>query len=518
MLQRQRFYERKRDCRLLPNPRFTRQDYVLLIAALLYCGLYLAYFPRSFSTADESNYLNMAYVIRRGTVYPDVAGMHPVSTFPVGPHMVSKYPPGMPALLAAVSLAGWRAALGTNLIVHLLTFWVLIGILKAVKIPPLFALLFLLHPTAVLYSRTIMADPASGLCVALMAAALLNRRFALCGLFAGLAVLLRMGNAIVLPAALVAPFFPSSDTDTWRWREALADRAALRERLNSSLRILLGAAIPVAPAAYYAIVIANGQMGRYTGAFSLSSVPGMLPFYLGALMVLYPGMLVAPFLYRGPYRIPLASICLGILLLYSLWYYRDQGSSAAESLVLGQRYFLACLPIWIMLYAFVVWQWMRSWNRRALGAVSTASIVALAGAAVAIHAKHDRYVSHIADVRDSLVRVAAPGDYVLCNTQIAKLFHPGLGTCDFDNLVGVYKENVAEYRNKIAARIRGGGHRAFIATWIRAGRPDDEGEVSQVAALESGFKAVTVDARARKGLPQEVTLVELRQPAASEAR
>ena len=70
-------------------------------------------------------------------------------------------------------------------------------------------------------------------------------------------------------------------------------------------------------------------------------------------MLLYPGMLLAPALYQGRGRVVIGGLCYGFLMLYSFWYYRDQGSSWAETLIVGQRYFLAALPLWIVAYSAV---------------------------------------------------------------------------------------------------------------------------------------------------------------------
>src|SRR3712207_3442072 len=73
---------------------------LLFGAAVCYSLLYLFFWPPMYTTMDESSYLNMAYVLRQGTVYPDVAGVPTLNAFPVDGHMVVKYPLGMPALLA----------------------------------------------------------------------------------------------------------------------------------------------------------------------------------------------------------------------------------------------------------------------------------------------------------------------------------------------------------------------------------------------------------------------------------
>ena len=107
---------------------------------------------------DEASYMNTAYAVDHGTMYLDVAHAAPIQAYAVGPHTISQYPPGMAFLLAPLGFLGWNVALGFNLIVHLTLFWIVAGLLKANKTPPVFALLYLLHPVAALFSRTVLSD------------------------------------------------------------------------------------------------------------------------------------------------------------------------------------------------------------------------------------------------------------------------------------------------------------------------------------------------------------------------
>ncbi len=468
---------------------------VLAAAALMYAAVYLVFLPQIYTTMDESAYMSMAYTLRQGTVYPDAAGIQAVSSFPVQGHMVSKYPLGMPLLLAAASLLGWQAVLVTNLAVHLASFFVLARLLRVLQVPSGFALLYLFHPTAVIYSRTVMADTLSGLLILLAFSAYLSRRDTLCGVVIGLSVLVRTANILVLPVFLAAFLFLKP--------EARADN--LRSAGTRSVRLLLGALPFLLVAGYYMLVIAEGKMAGHTGTFSPSYFPQMFPAYVASLMVVYPGMLLAPALYRGPGRGVLACLAYGFVLLYSFWYYRDQGSSAAETLIVGQRYFLAVLPLFIAAYSVVLWKYMRSWSRRAQIALSLGSVVLLFLMTVAIHFRHGRYLADLAQVRNTLVQIVAPDDLLVCNTPIAKLFHPGWGARNWwvPGEQGT-PEALAAVERRFSSAMSRPGTRVFLASWVRPGREGDQLESKTVKSIADRFAAQPLPEKERQNLPADV--------------
>ena len=332
-----------------PAARPDRSNLVLAAFALLYAILYAAFWPRAATTMDEASYLGFAYVLRHGTIFPDLVPATALLAFPVNGHLVSKYPLGMSALLALGSFAGgWTAALGINLLVHLATFWVVIKILRDRALSPFWALLFLFHPTAVLYSRTVMADPASGLLIALGLFQLNKGRFFWAGFWAGIALTFRTGNVVALPVFALAAFaLPRVSS------------VSFVNRVRAGAEVAVGSLPGLALAAYYMVVVTQGKMGQNTGSFSASYFPTMFGGYVVMLLVLYPGLLLAPLLAlilrrRDGFNLASAGVCYGTFALYCFWFYRDQGGSALETLIVGQRYFLAVLVPFIVTYAAVL--------------------------------------------------------------------------------------------------------------------------------------------------------------------
>ena len=168
------------------------------------------------------------------------------------------------------------------------------------------------------------------------------------GLWAGLALTFRTGNVVALPVFAGAAFLGQ------------AAQTNFLNRLLPVVKVIVAGSVPgLLLAAYYVVVVTRGQMGSQYGHVRLAVLSvTMFGGYVLMLMVLYPALLLAPlialFNRRDTFAWASAGLCYGVFGLYSFWYYRDQGGSAVESLIVGQRYFLAVLPAFIVSYAAVL--------------------------------------------------------------------------------------------------------------------------------------------------------------------
>src|SRR6202044_91977 len=90
------------------------------------------------------------------------------------------------------------------------------------------------------------------------------------------------------------------------------------------------------------------------GEFGLQYLAKQVPFYATALMVLWPGMLIAPALDRSSLRGIARGVAATYFAFLSLYYWHDTGSNVAETLVVGLRLMQVALPVWIVSYAVVL--------------------------------------------------------------------------------------------------------------------------------------------------------------------
>ncbi|MHC4925342.1 MAG: hypothetical protein ACYTG4_14900, partial [Planctomycetota bacterium] len=128
-----------------------------LMAIGVFTVLFLAWYPSSYAIIDESTYLSTALTYRAGTIYQDVAGVQSISRVTAVGHEVGKFAPLWPLVMAPFLEAGWRGAFAANLVVHIAGFLLFLSLVRRARLPDWLSLLYLAHPSLVLYSRTLMS-------------------------------------------------------------------------------------------------------------------------------------------------------------------------------------------------------------------------------------------------------------------------------------------------------------------------------------------------------------------------
>lgn len=494
------------------NKRLDASTLILLAAAGLYVAVYLIFFPAALTIMDEASYFNTAYAFRHGTFYLDEIGVPSIMGYWVGQHAVSQYPPGMPALISLVSLLGWKAAMATNLVVHLGTFAVIAAILRRIQVPPAFAVLYLLFPTAVIYSRTVMSDLASGLLVTLAFWGYLANRHWASGLCLGAAMCVRTPNSIFVALLGLAILLESR-----RVGEATYN---LRGRILSIIQLGVGT-VPLIAAAYaYQILVQEGGWSKYlTGAasFGVHYFPGQFLSYVVTLSVLWPLMFFAPAFYSAPGKIALRLLAYGIIGLYSFYYYRDSTGSFIESTIIGLRFILVILPLFIIAYAQVLWTfYQRSIARRfpvrATAFLSGVAALLLLAGTVAIHYKHQNYLKQAAGVRDGILSAVPPNDILFCNMNVAKILQPTFGRRQVYMLaLAGTEKGVMKARTLIDTALERKDRRVIVAIWGAAPLTEASEEQKQLRVLELFYEVHPLPKEAPPGLPDDVRLFQVRE-------
>ncbi len=475
----------------------------LIGAAGGYILIYLYFYPRTFTTSDESTYMNMAYAIRHGSIYSNSIGLGVVGVYPVHGHLVSKYPPGMPAILAIVSFLGWRVALGTNLVLHLATFAVVAKLLRTYGVSCLFAELYLFHPTAALYSRTVMADTVSGLLIAVAFWGLMKQRYISAGAILGAAVLFRSANGLALVTFGLGTIWESYRAPS---------TYSIRRAVEPIARLALGASPFMWLAAYYAIVVQAEQSQQHTGYFSLRFIPHLLPVYCVGLLTMYPAMLIAPSVFRGSHRFTLVATIYGFVLLYSAWYFEARGSNELQTFVLSLRYFLVVLPLLVLTYAVEL-------QRHGLRAFSVATragvalglgVSCLAGGLLletTIASRHDALLRQREAVRLAIIRATGRDDLLIVDANVAKLLHPAFG-----ERTAVLVDSPATAQVASSAIGSRGSSRVVFATWPGGSVGDvsvSRAAAAQVTSLERTFRATSLPPAQAESLPAGLMVQEL---------
>jgi hypothetical protein len=126
----------------------------------IYSLLFLALYPRMYTSVDEATTYGMIPVLRHLTIFPEKVGVTlPQAMSPLGPHgHLYWFPIGFPAILAMASLLGPWAIFLVNPALHLIATWRFARLLRTTAIPSGFVLLYLFYPGFVLYDRTLFSD------------------------------------------------------------------------------------------------------------------------------------------------------------------------------------------------------------------------------------------------------------------------------------------------------------------------------------------------------------------------
>jgi hypothetical protein len=419
-------------------PSHRREWLALALLMLGYTILFAVFYPPVAGIEDETGFLNQALVWSRGAVSAERAGFPDgLADFIVvqGRHVPARHPGRSLLALPFLMLGGTRATFLSGLVLHLTT--TVIGGLLLARLgrSPLWACLLLFHPTLAIYSRTIMADAAAGASLLLAGLAILAGRPVAAGLAVGLAALMRYHAALALPLVAGSFLIPSRRGHAWR---------------NAGLCALAGSAvaIPIIIHNFFIYGTITEPFTRDRGYFSFAFFVPHSVFYISALLVIWPGMLLAPILDRSPLRWlgrGVVVLFLGPLLFY---YFHDTADGWLGTLVVGQRLLQVALPLWVVGYAGVLDDWVAAPLRRSLGDETSRGVaIVLCGGLLAANglmfARHQAHLLALRQARDAFVERIPAGALIVYQGAVPKL----LGT-PLD--VPVYRLRALEYQGRPA--------------------------------------------------------------------
>ena len=348
--------------------------------AVAFAAVWLLALPTCWTIFDEQAYLTAAGRFAAGAPFP-LAPLLGAETLP-GPRMVvdalgrevPEFALGWPLLLAPTAAVGPVAAFALVALLHLLGAAAFAGALGRLGLSPRWALLYLLHPTAVLFSRTAMADvpvmaaSAAGLYLWLDRARP-DRGALLAGLMWGASLHLRWSQGAVLVALVVAALW--------------TDRTRGRRRAPG---LLLGLAPGVLTAVGLAVWLHGAPLPPRTLGFGLEHLASHLPLYALWLLLLYPGLILAP-ARPGPLRAEAVGVLGASLLLFGAFEHQYSGFGLGAP-VIGLRFFLPATVFLLPAYAHHLSGALSGLGDRLRRTAATAGIVALTVAAVGLQARH----------------------------------------------------------------------------------------------------------------------------------
>jgi hypothetical protein len=192
-----------------------------------------------------------------------------------------------------------------------------------------------------------------------------------------------------------------------------------------SLKLAAGLLVPLVCIFAYDFA-AFGQPFGYSNVFSVANMPQHLVFYALDLMLMYPLMLLAPLVYRGPLRFEVIVVCFGTLIVVSSYYYIDTAHGLAENLLTGLRLLLPVMPLWLLAYAGVIQSVTRQAGHLQPGTAITVTVAGAMGAGIVSHT-HQMHLNDALKVRNAIYAATSADDVLLMNDEAAKFVSPAWG-------------------------------------------------------------------------------------------
>ncbi len=447
------------------DPQTPLQGRLLWIAAAAFVALYAAAWPATWSIHDEQGYLSYALALTRGHLDPSEAGIFAVRSREIDGRVVPTFGLGTPALLAPAVALHWKAGFAVMALCHLLGFFACAAALRKAGIASWWALLYLFHPTALLFSRTLTSDiPAMALMMAGVWLWLGPRsRPLLAGLCWGLLPHIRFA----MGAAVVALVLASAFTDLWALRQGG------RTPLRSTGWLLLGLLPGLALLLVLNTMLYGGPLVMpATWPISPASLPANLARYLLSQNLIYPLLLVVALAARSALRPQAIAVSVALLSLYGCFQFLYAGYGWLGSVLIGDRFFLPLFAVLVVPYAGAL---ERSLRRRAGGIerwVPWLLLVLGLAAAVAGTLRHQSVLQRQAELQDLLYEATDPDSLIVCTHEGLEYFFDGIAPrrlVVWDQLVPRLGTEEAAVIGELAAA---GPHLRFVAI-ARTDRDDD---------------------------------------------
>jgi len=378
----------------------------LLLFIFLQIAVIFLFYPEFYGIYDEDLYLTATYAMQKGSFFYEKSGVDaPFLGVEKGiGGTISQYPPGNSALLLPFTILHWKLGFLKNIFLYIGSLFLFILILRKLNIDPIYSLIFLLHPTILLFSRTLMSDIPSMFFLLLGIFFLLDKKSLAAGFSLGFLVLLRYPNLVIIVGII---------------------GVLLYEREYKKTLLLL-------PGMFFFFLVLLAYIlstfGFILGPFSLSNA-GLFSFkyfvhnfsyYFLSLNVLYPGMLlIAVFLVFKDKKISLFVIPAFLLIIfYSFFSYIDTGSTALEKLVKGQRYIVPVIPL--LLIPYLIFLHDKKFARKVFIFVVPLLFLLNCG----IQYKHYRFVKKEKLLSQILQEKIKDSDIIICNTDTDELLNP----------------------------------------------------------------------------------------------
>lgn len=401
--------------------KFVANHRVFLLGGIPFLAMALYFYPAMWTYMDENIYIALANVLRHGTIYADQAGVQVPFMASYASHQLPQYPLGMPSLIALFSFAGWRSIFLINILFLFVGFFYFIRWLRLEAIPESYALLYLLYPSFVFYSRTLMTEVTCAAIVTIALYKFRTKRYFLSALILGLGFSVK--NILVL---VMVPMFFATLLEWYRIGRN-------KDRSNAGPFLFCAGAIPGVFLVLLYNLISTGNL--FTFAYSVHKGQPLsfihifenLLLYGQSLSLIYP-LFFVPVLIAVWRREKLVLCAIAILftsfylLIPSNWILNNQRPDLLQRLVLQPRYLMPVIPVFLFLY---VWELHRIASRIKFPVQQALSFgcVLLFILLGILSQRHQRYLTALADLQREVYQNTESGFLLIANYDSTRLLN-----------------------------------------------------------------------------------------------
>lgn len=371
----------------------------VFLVLLAFIGTWLFYYPPFFTFGDEGQYLHATWLLSQQKSPRVTDPLESFSFHTKGKDIFfPQYAIGQSILLLPFALIDWRLIFLSGLLLHLSVFFLFSSLLKQSKINPDFALLYLLFPGFVFFSRTIMSELLSIALIFLGFYFYRDEKHAYwSGFFFGLSIVARYTNAV-----FAIPFFIG---------------ALVKDR-NKFIKMLLGFVPFILIVALYNYQIYGAILStgiKQPRGFSF----WLMGKYMFSLLIVYPLLIISPFFSKDKNRWEIFACFALALVGFSYSGIDTFHYDILKNLVIGYRYLFPIIPL--LLFGYASWISKSRLNRIIQILLPFISIMLLLGNLIIMQKQYDFSKSNL-DVMLKINEYTKPDSLILANGYVTSMF------------------------------------------------------------------------------------------------
>jgi hypothetical protein len=380
---------------------------------LVFLFIFFFFYPPTYAISDEAIYFSMAHVISHGNLFPDQSGYFVPGTVSGPQHPVSKLPLGWPLLLSPLSKFGWRFFFLLPLSLHLIGFYYFRKILNLFEIDTAFSFLYLLFPTFVFHSRTLMSDlPAAVFFLIGFYYSIQNQKRSLifAGICFGISLWMRYASLVLITPLIAVLFFRDLK---WKVIPLLCAFAPFVMLLAVYNYFALG----------NPFLVGHLKIGiPLQTSFSFEYLLQHLPKYFLYLNLIFPLMGISLLFYHGKRKVEIFSCVITLLLFYSAYFWFDSGTSFIQTAIKSLRFLLPIIPLLLVSYLYCLDSYIfRKIDNSKKWGLAIACSMLLMVVTSGIEYKHQEYLQRQKHFSDFIYKQTPENSAIIANMEVIEL-------------------------------------------------------------------------------------------------